>query len=296
MKRAIGWLGVLVLSAGFSLSSGPEVRRLPAEPISIQEKLEAIEQDLFAFINTEREKEGIPPVRFSASLSALARRHSAGMAQSDRLSHDSVSGEDYETRLVGAGFFFFRSGENVARSETTAVEFIHRSLMTSRDHRQNILDPGFDTVGIGVVENRGASAFFVTQDFIRAVEPLSSESAETELAERIQGWRKDRSLSRLIFREEIGRLARILAAARAGDKPLPQIPSSLGEAHVYFVITPSLEDIDFQTLHLDNPFYNEGGAGVSFGRLKDYPGGAFCVVLILLPKYEYPPVSRGPVP
>lgn len=292
----IAWLGVVAFSAGLSLWAGPEVRRLPVEAIPIQERFEAIEQDLFALINMERKKEELLPLRFSADLSVLARRHSAGMARSGRLSHDSVSGENYEARLVNAGFFFSRSGENVARSETTLVEFVHRSLMESRDHRQNILDPGFDTVGIGVVESRESSALFITQDFVRAVIPLPSESAERGLAEGIQGWRKGRSLSRLVFREEISRLARILAAARAGEKPLPPIPSSLGEAHVYFVITPSLEDIDFQTLHLDSPFYYEGGVGVFFGRLKDYPGGAFCVVLVLLPKYEYPPVSSGPVP
>ncbi len=295
MKRVIAWLGVVAFSAGFCLSSRWEPDN-PGHTGTLQEKLEAIERELFAFINTERENEGILPVRLSADLSALARQHSAGMAESGTLSHDSLSGGDTESRLVSAGFFFSRAGENVARSETTLVEFIHRSLMESPDHRRNILDPEFDTVGIGVAEGREGAIFFVTQDFIRAVDPLSTESAETGLVERIQAWRAGRSLSRLLFREEISRLARILAAARAGEKPLPAIPSSLGETHVYFVTAPSIADIDFQSLHLDNPFYAEGGVGVTFGRLKDYPGGAFCVVLVLLPKYEYPPVSRGPVP
>ena len=287
MKRAIAWLGVVVLPAAVFLHAGPKSSGAPAASLKESAQVEAIERTLFDLVNNEREKEGLRPVRLSADLSALARGHSAGMAESGRLSHDSVSGEDFGARLVGGGFFFSRAGENVARSETTVVGFIHGSLMKSREHRQNILDPGFDTVGIGVAEGRNGSVLFITQDFIRVVDPLSSESAETGLAGRIREWRKDRSLSRLILREEINRLARILAAARAAEKPLPPIPSSLGETHVFFITTPSLDDIDFQSLHLDSPFYAEGGVGASFGRLKDYPGGAYCVVLVLLPQYEY---------
>jgi uncharacterized protein YkwD len=286
MKKGSGRLGVIVLFLGFSLHSGPEFPCPPEDSLPNHQQQEAIERTLFELVNLEREKEGLSPLRLSAELAVLARRHSADMAESGKLSHISVSGDTYEARLVGADFFFSGAGENVARSETTVVEFVHRSLMESSDHRRNILGTDFNTIGIGVVANRETSAFFATQDFIRALEPLSSETAETQLAEKIQEWRKTRSLPQLIFQGEANPLARNLAEARAGEKPLPPIPSSLGETHVYFVTTPSLQDIEFQSLHLDSPFYYEGGLGVSFGRLKNYPGGAFCVALVLFPKYE----------
>jgi uncharacterized protein YkwD len=293
MKRGGGWLGIVGLSAAFFLHAGPKSTRPLADSLQEHKRREAIERTLFELVNFEREKGGLSPLRLSVELSALARRHSADMAAAGKLSHTSASGDTYEARLVGAGFFFSGAGENVARSETPVVEFIHRSLMESRDHRRNILDAGFDTVGIGVVANRETSAFFATQDFIRALEPLASESAEAQLAGDILEWRRTRSLPQLIFRGEANRLARNLAEARAGEKPLPPVPSSLGETHVYFVTTPSLQEIEFQSLHLDSPFYYEGGLGVSFGRLKNYPGGAFCVALILFPTYEDVSLSYG---
>ncbi len=286
MNKGTGRLSVLALFLGFLLLSGQELPRPPAGSRANHQPLEGIERTLFELVNSERKKEGLLPLRISIELAFLARRYSAGMAESGNLSHTSVTGETYEERLVRADFFFSRAGENVARSETSVAEFIHQSLMESRDHRRNVLDADFDTVGIGVAANRESGTIFITQDFIRALEPLSSEAAETRLAERIQEWRNDGSLPRLFFREDLNRLALTLAVARAGEKPLPPVPSSLGETHVYLVTTPSLDEIDLPSLHLDSPFYFEGGMGVSFGRLKNYPGGAFCVVLVILSKYE----------
>jgi uncharacterized protein YkwD len=286
MKKGVGWLGIVGLSAAFFLPSGPKSPRLPGGSMPDRKQLEAIERTLFELINHDREKEGLPPLRLSAELAVLARRHSAGMAESGILSHVSASGEAYEERLVQADFFFSRAGENVARSDTAVAEFIHRSLMESREHRRNILDDGFDTIGMGVVAVAKPETYFVTQDFVRVLEPLSSETAEARLAEKIQEWRKARSLPKLLFQGEAKRLARSLAVARAVEKPLPPIPSSLGETHIYFVVTPGLEEVEFQSLHLDSPFYLEGGVGIAFGRLKGYPGGAFCIAFVLFPRYE----------
>jgi uncharacterized protein YkwD len=42
-----------------------------------------------------------------------------------------------------------RVGENVARART--LQRAHRVLWDSPSHRGNVLDPGFDALGIGVV-------------------------------------------------------------------------------------------------------------------------------------------------
>jgi hypothetical protein len=246
----------------------------------------AIEKSLLALANKERESRALPPLRFSDGLAAIARQHSADMAFNNTLSHVSSSGQSFQERLVRAGFFFAKAGENVARSETYITDFVHRSLMESSDHRENILDPEFDTVGIGVVEIKDG-AYFVTQDFIQAMEPLSGEAARARIAGRIQEWRLARSFPPLIFQEEAGRLAQRFAEARAAEAQMPPLPLSLREMHVFIVVTPSLEGLDERSLHIDNPSYDEGGLGVSFGRLKDYPGGVYCVVVALFPKNKY---------
>jgi uncharacterized protein YkwD len=246
----------------------------------------AIEERLLVLANKERESRGLPPLQWSDGLAAVARRHSADLALSGALSHVSSSGETLQDRLVGAGFFFARAGENVARGETYFADLIHRALMESSEHRENILDPGFDTVGNGAVKAQDGT-YFVTQDFIRAVEPLSEKAARSRMAERIQEWRSARSLSPLVFQEDAARLAQRFAEARIAGAPTPSLADLQIETHVFIVVSPLLEELDERSLHVDSPDYDEGGLGVCFGRMKDLPGGAYCVVLALLPRSKY---------
>lgn len=237
-------------------------------------------------VNSERERGGLLPFHFSVDLAALARRHSADMAFRGTLSHLSSSGLSYQERLVRSDFFFAHGGENVARSETPVADIIHRSLMESSEHRQNILAPEFDTIGIGVARIKDGD-YFITQDYIQAIEPLSIEEAKAGIADKIQRWRSARSFPPLIFLGEAGRLAQEFAEARAAQAATPPLPVSRREMHIFIVATASLEKLDEKFLHIDNPSYEEGGLGVAFGRLKDNPGGAYCVALALYPKNVY---------
>jgi len=243
----------------------------------------AMERRLLTLANKERETRSLPPFRLSDSLAGLARRHSSDMASRNALSHLSSSGQSFQERLVEAGFFFAEVGENVARSESYVADFIHRPLMDSSEHRKNILNISFDTVGIGVVEREDGS-YYITQDFIRAIEALPKEAARAWIHERIQGWRSARSLPPLIFQEEAGRLAQTFAEARAAEVEMPPVSNLPRELDVFIVITPSLERLDERSLHFDDPNYDEGGVGVVFGRLKDYPGGAYCIAVALFPR------------
>jgi uncharacterized protein YkwD len=272
-------LGILlpVSEAAFNVR---EIRQIPPPEST------AIERRLFDLANKERETRALPPLHSSDGLAGLARRHSSDLALSGALSHLSSSGLSLQDRLVRAGLFFTEGGENVARSETYVADFIHQSLMESSEHRENILNSSYDTVGIGVVEIKDGS-YYITQDFIRAIEVLPGEAAKAWIAGRIQEWRSARSLPPLIFQEEAGRLAQEFAEARAGEKPTPPFPDSRRETHMFIIVTPALERLDERSLHVDSPDYDEGGLGVSFGRLKDYPGGAYCVAVALLPSNRY---------
>jgi hypothetical protein len=243
----------------------------------------AMERRLLTLANKERETRSLPPFHLSERLAGLARRHSSDMASRNALSHVSSLGQSFQERLVEAGFFFAEVGENVARGETYVADFIHRPLMESSEHRENILNISFDTVGIGVMEREDGS-YYVTQDFIRAIEALPKEAAMAWIARRIQEWRSARSLPPLIFQKEAGRLAQTFAEAKAAETKMPPFPDLPRELNVFIVVTPSLERLDEKSLHFDDPNYDEGGLGVAFGRLKDYPGGAYCIAVALFPK------------
>lgn len=252
----------------------------------------AIERRLLELANTERKTRALPPLHSSEGLSGLARRHSFDLAQSGALSHLSSSGLSLQDRLVQAGFFFADGGENVARSETYVADLIHQSLMKSPEHRENILSSSYDTIGIGVVEPKDGS-YYITQDFIRAIEVLPEDVAKSRIAGSIQEWRSARSFPPFIFQEEAGRLAQEFAEARVAERPVPQLPDLRRDIQMAIIVTPCLETLDERSFHIDDPGYAEGGLGVSFGRPNKYPGGAYCVAVALLSANKYLSVTES---
>jgi uncharacterized protein YkwD len=66
-------------------------------------------------------------------------------------SHVTPVGVDPFKRMHGAGIRFFTAGENLAMAPTVTIA--HRGLMNSPGHRENILNPAFKRVGIGVYSN-----------------------------------------------------------------------------------------------------------------------------------------------
>ena len=111
MKSRMGLGGGLMF---LSLLSATALSAQRGRIESRNQALEAMERRLFGLTNAVRREHGFPPLRQSAELTALARRHSSDMAGHQRLSHESTNGESYEDRLVGAGFFFSAGGENAA--------------------------------------------------------------------------------------------------------------------------------------------------------------------------------------
>jgi uncharacterized protein YkwD len=246
-----------------------------------------IEESLIGLINEEREKQGLSSLRESPALTGLARKHSQDMATQNRLSHLSSSQESYLDRLVREGFFFGRMGENVARSETFVSRWIHQSLMDSPEHRENILNPGFDEVGIGVVD-QGQAVYFVTQDFIQSLEIKTIEEARKIIVSKIQDVRRAGMLPPILISENMNQLAQLFARARVEGQTPPPFPEGLGETLVLYMTTPFLDDpLQSQTC-LSQPKYEEGGVGVEFSRAPSHPGGAYFLALMFFPAFPLP--------
>src|SRR5438093_1038770 len=83
-----------------------------------------------------------------ADVATMAASHSAVMAQEGAISHGPFV-SDATLKALNA----HTVGENVGMGQT--VESIQDALMASEHHRDNILDTGFNQVGIGVVESDG---------------------------------------------------------------------------------------------------------------------------------------------
>ena len=122
------------------------------------------ERELFAAANQARRAQGLAPLRWDESLATAARRHAKVMAVRGSAQHGFEGEPSLSARVKQAGAHFSWLSENVTQGPTP--EFIHAQFMKSPPHRANILDRDMDSIGIGVVEQRGQ--LFAVEDLSQA--------------------------------------------------------------------------------------------------------------------------------
>ena len=122
------------------------------------------ERDLFAAVNQARRAQGLAQLRWDESLATAARRHAEVMAERGSAQHGFAGEPSLSARVKQAGAHFSWLSENVIQGPST--EFIHVQFMKSPPHRANILDRDMDSIGIGVVEQRGQ--LFAVEDLSQA--------------------------------------------------------------------------------------------------------------------------------
>ena len=102
---------------------------------------------LHSLINDARGSAGLGGLALNDRLSQIADEHSLRMAREGRLAHHDCLGCTYK----GGGWQIM--GENVGAGAGIAA--VHREMMESPAHRENILRKGFDRVGIGITRANG---------------------------------------------------------------------------------------------------------------------------------------------
>jgi uncharacterized protein YkwD/uncharacterized membrane protein required for colicin V production len=136
---------------------------LPVYPTEGELKIDVTdEQKMVDLVNQERTKERIEPVRVDPAMTAVAEAHARDMFLRRYFSHVTPEGQTARDRLIKAGIKFTVAGENIAYAPDLATA--HMGLMNSSGHRQNILDPSFRRIGIGIISTNTWGLMF-TQDF-----------------------------------------------------------------------------------------------------------------------------------
>ena len=111
-------------------------------------------QDFAAMTNTDRVSHGLRALSSAADLQSLAQQRADQMARSGQLAHTQNLG----SKVTG----WQRLGENVGRGP--ALQDIETAFMNSPTHRENILDPAFTQLGVGVTFD-GRQYFYVAVIF-----------------------------------------------------------------------------------------------------------------------------------
>lgn len=142
------FVAMLVVFATVSLAG--------AAPANAQESgTVEMEREFVALLNDLRASKGLPVLALHDELVGKARRWSGTMAAEGDIWHSDLR--------EGITAPWRRLGENVGMG--SSVRSLHDALVASPSHYENLVDPGFNYVGLGVVVD-AEGTIFVSQEFM----------------------------------------------------------------------------------------------------------------------------------
>jgi hypothetical protein len=147
--RRLGLVGLAVLVIGVALPLALQSSRSPASAAE-----SSVEAQVLSLTNQARADAGLPALRTSSALTAVARAWSGHMAATRQLTHDGSLG----SKISGWSMI----GENIAMAWSASQA--QQLWMASSGHRANILQRKYDRVGVGVSRAADGSLWF-TVDF-----------------------------------------------------------------------------------------------------------------------------------
>ncbi|WP_439122058.1 DUF4214 domain-containing protein [Marivita sp.] len=119
-----------------------------------------LERYMLDLVNEERTSRGLSELVLDKVLNASADAHSEWMLDNNVFSHTGIDGSTPTERMTAEGFDFsgsWRTAENIAAQSERGDEGLfddvydlHIALMNSPGHRENILMPELEVVGIGI--------------------------------------------------------------------------------------------------------------------------------------------------
>jgi uncharacterized protein YkwD len=158
----------LIQRTGKQISTPPPLRVEEGTPEAFLTRSGVIQ-----WTNTQREKNGLPPLSENSKLNASAEIKAEDMFDDQYFSHYSSSGVGAGDLAESTGYQFIAVGENLALGNFKSDETLVQAWMDSPGHRENILNANYQEIGVSVVEGffEGQSVWMAVQHFGR---PLSS--------------------------------------------------------------------------------------------------------------------------
>jgi len=125
--------------------------------------------------NEERRKRGLSQLVIDPLLIRVARTHSAEMRDRAYFNHNSPSASDRTPmdrylNAVPARPEYACVGENLFYCSIVDVRRGHDAFMNSPTHRDNVLFPRYEKIGVGIIKNERGE-FWVTQMYLTNTDP-----------------------------------------------------------------------------------------------------------------------------
>lgn len=141
--------------------------------------------EVLRLTNEERRKAGLTTFEYNSSLEAAARKKGQDMLAQGYWAHIAPDGTEPWKFFIDEGYKYRYAGENLARDFSDPASAIS-AWMASPSHRENILSPRYEEIGIAVVEGDldGVETTIIVQlfgaRFTETVAQVPIARAETE--------------------------------------------------------------------------------------------------------------------
>ena len=139
------------------------VSGLPALPTNYSTTIQSsAEQKILELMNEKRVAAGLKPLTMDNTLLDVARYKSNHMIQYNYFNHTNPDGTNWTNWLKTLGYRYTATAENIAYNSYDPVELFNQ-WWNSSGHRQNMMNPNYTKVGIGVLKGNGK--YMGTQTF-----------------------------------------------------------------------------------------------------------------------------------
>jgi uncharacterized protein YkwD len=244
----------------------------------IESDLQA-EQRLLELANESRQQTGAPPLTLDSGLSRAARIHAQAMLAAEQLSHQFAGEPSLPKRLAAmTSLQLDQEGENVALDYD--ADHGHAHLMLSPPHRANLLNPGYNVIGLGVV--RSGDRLYIVQDFGHALPNYSVNEWKDHVATAVNLARHQSSRPDLPRRNLVAADDAACSMAQA-DKLGTASARKLAEHATVLTYTSlhpeTLPDGSAHAIASGN--LHSFSVGACYSRTDTYPTGVYWIVLTL---------------
>lgn len=106
------------------------------------------ELKMIDLVNGERQKIGLNKLTENGLLDVSARNKACDMGNKNYFEHTSPEGNEPWVFIKKTGYYYSFAGENISRGNDIEKAMI--DFMNSKEHKDNILNPNYKEIGIGV--------------------------------------------------------------------------------------------------------------------------------------------------
>ena len=141
---------------------------------------------MLALVNELRSDNGLSPLQLNVNLNEACQVHSDDQATNNFIGHRGSDGSSFSDRVRRTDYEGFAFGENVAAGNSE-VEKTFNQWKNSSGHRNNILNPNINEMGLGYAYNEKARyRHYWTQLFGKGDNILSIDSNVVSTKQSIQ--------------------------------------------------------------------------------------------------------------